>query len=130
MSKKTRDRIELYLSDKGARFDRGCHYDERGGEHPLDCFVHVGMVADSCLIYPKGEWDGMALCRYFPRQDGVEFYDTLYGQQDYSTPLRIHNVGSTPLRVRFQFYPPVWTVLPGEQTDILPYCAEGADPEA
>ena len=130
MSKKRRDRIELFLRDEGDRFDRGSYYDEAGEAHPLDCFVHAGMFTDSCLIYPRSEWDGMALCRYFPREDGVEFYDTLYGQQDYSTPLRIHNVGKEPLRVRFQFFPPVWTIPPGERKDILPYRADGADPEA
>ena len=121
------DRIELFLSDRGNRFVRGYWHGPEGERQELDCYVHLGMFTDSCLIYPAHEWDGMALCRYFPREYGVEFYDTLYKQQDYSTPLHIHNTGNDPLQVRFQFFDACWTIPPGENRVILPYCNKGAD---
>ena len=120
--------IELFLHDRGERFGRGIYHDPLGGCHRLECQIHMGMFTDSCLIQvAEGPGWGVCACRYFPREDGVEFYDTLYNEQDYSTPMRIHNTGKTPLRVRFQFYDPVWTVPPGGSRELFPYRAEGAD---
>jgi len=121
--------IELTLCSRGTRFVRGVYHDPRGGRHRLRCEVHVGMFTDSCLIQvAEGPGMGVCACRYFPREDGIEFYDTLYNQQDYSTPMRIHNGGKLPLKVRFQYYDPVWTIPPGGSRDLVPYRAEGADP--
>ena len=63
------------------------------------------------------------VCRYFPNAK-VEFYDTLYGQQDYSTPMLIHNTGKRDLVVGFQMYPYEWKIEPGTSKHIMPYQVE------
>ena len=119
------DLIELYLTDQEYNFAVGYYYDEEKKPHKLDCFIHVGMITDSCLI----RFEGGTVCRYFPGMDGVTFYNTLYKQQDYSRPILIHNVGRDALRVKFENFNAVWTLLPGQQKTIQPYCREGADNE-
>ena len=119
------DLIELYLTDEGYNFAAGYYYDREKNPHKLDCSIHAGMVTDSCLIRFE---DGI-VCRYFPSIFGVMFYNTIYKQQDYSRPILIHNVGRDALRIQFEGFPAAWTILPGQEKTIYPYCREGADEE-
>lgn len=119
------DLIELYLNNEEYNFAAGYYYDAEKKPHKLDCSIHAGMVTDSCLICFE---DGI-VCRYFPSASGVVFYNTIYKQQDYSRPILIHNVGRDALRIRFEGFPAVWTILPGQEKTIRPYCKEGADKE-
>ena len=120
--------IELFLSEDGMRFCKGIYHDADKKLHELQCITHLGMVTDSCLIYTVDDNNlDECMCRYFPESGGVEFYNTLYNQQDYSRRLLIHNTGLQPLKIRFESYDAVWTLLPGEQRMITPYCADGAD---
>lgn len=119
------DLIELYLNSEEYNFAAGYYYDTEKKPHKLDCSIHAGMVTDSCLIY----FDAGIVCRYFPSMYGVMFYNTIYKQQDYSRPILIHNVGREPICIRFEGFPAVWTILPGREKTIRPYCKEGADEE-
>lgn len=121
--------IEMYMSlEDNNYFGDGFYYDENKVPHALSEYVHVGMFQDSVLIH-LAEKEMVTACRYFPMGNYVEFYDTLYGQQDYSTPMLIHNTGKKELPIRFQMYPHVWTIKPGESKRIIPFNPEGADPE-
>lgn len=124
----TADLIELYLSlEDNDYFGKGFYYDANKQPHELREYVHVGMFQDSVLVgfVPEDELRGY-VCRYFPNEQ-VEFYSTLYGQQDYSTPMLIHNTGKDDLIVRFQMYPHAWTISPGESKYIKPFEPDGAD---
>jgi len=94
--------IELWLGTGDDMFDKGVHYDTAGVPHLLTCSIHLGTVRDSCLIDHQ-EYLSITVCRYFPRHQRIEFYDTIYGQQDYTTPMWIHNTSAEPLTVKFQF---------------------------
>lgn len=121
--------IELYLSTAdNYNFAKGFFIDNDGESFELIRNVHIGMFQDSVLLrFPENEkYHGFA-CRYFPELYGVTFYDTLYKQPDYSTPMRIHNTGSRDLEVKFEMFPHVWTIAPGESKRIIPYNSEGAD---
>ena len=122
----TADLIELYLNNEEYNFAAGYYYDAEKKPHKLDRSIHVGTVVDSCLIC----FDGGIVCRYFPSMYGVVFYNTIYKQQDYSRPILIHNVGQEPLRIQFEGFPAAWTILPGQEKTIRPYCEEGADEKA
>lgn len=116
----TGELIELYLSEEGNHFCKGTYWDREGTAHPLAASMHLGMVVDSCLI---GDAECMErfYCRYYvqgPRD--IEFYDTLYGQQEYVIPLLIHNCGTIPLEIRFEFGGPEGKVLPGSQLLLRP----------
>lgn len=120
--------IELYLCDEGDQFCAGFYYDAEKKPHKLECSVHVGTFTDSCLIQ-LAERPGVFVCRYFPHGRSVEFYNTLYRQQDYSRRLLIHNAAARPLRVEFERFSHVWTIMPGEAKMIMPFCSDGADKE-
>lgn len=106
--------IELYMSlEDDNYFGAGVYYDAEKKIYELREYVHLGMFQDSVLIH-LAEKEMVTACRYFPTGNYVEFYDTLYGQQDYSTPMLIHNTGKKELPIRFQMYPHVWTIKPGE----------------
>ena len=110
--------LELFLSDEGDRFCRGVWYDGEGLPHDLACLVHAGMFVDSCLITPEEEGYGeLILCRYFLREDGVEFYNSLYWQ-DPPMPLLLHNCGGAPLRVELEGWGEVCTIPPGGQETV------------
>lgn len=122
------DLIELYMTDVNVQFCNGFIYDEIKVPHQLTHDVHCGMFQDSVLIRKKDDLMGEYVCRYFPRGSTIEFYDTIYHQQDYSLPILIHNTGSIPLKIKFVGFRAVWTILPGESKRIQPFCADGADP--
>lgn len=124
----TSNLIELYLSDEGHRFCKGFYYDEDKQPHELVCWIHVGMFVDSCLIFlHRPQTLGTIVCRYYIRSDSVEFYDTLYQQQEYSIPILIHNQTPKPMRVRFEFFDAVWTIPPWDRKIITPYSYDGTD---
>lgn len=121
--------IELYLSlDDNFYFCKGFYYDPEKNAHELYTSVHVGFMVDSCLIgtYEGRQW-GNFVCRYFLGGEQIKFYDTLYHQQDYSTPMLIHNNGSGDMVVCFEGFPETWTIKPGKSRRIVPYSPEGAD---
>ncbi len=92
--------LELYLDDYGFHFFKGFYYDDEKQPHELDCSINLGLFEDTCLIY---QVDGKKdfLCRYLLRDDMMEFYDAIYGQQDHPCPILIHNTGEQDLRVFF-----------------------------
>ena len=120
--------IELYLCDSNSQFAAGFFYDENKHTHPLVAYYHSGMVVDSVLIDLK-DAPGKTVCRYFPRGIRITFYDTIYGQQDYSRRLLIHNTGEISLEIEFEHFEATWTIHPGESKMITPYCDDGADDE-
>ena len=120
------DLIELYLCDENWQFAAGFYYDSEKQPHPLVGSVHLGTFQDSVMVCLE-ENRGICTCRYFPMGTRIEFYNTLYGQQDYSRRILIHNTGETPLEIRFQHFRATWTILPGESKTITPFCADGAD---
>ena len=121
--------IELYLSmDERHCFAKGFYWDVDGEKHELGATVHVGMLVDSVLIgIEERALFGEFLCRYFLRSR-IEFYDTLYSQQDYSIPMLIHNTsGEKDLVVKFERYDKTWTIAPGGTKCIVPFTPLGAD---
>lgn len=121
--------IELYLSiEENYHFAKGFYCDGDGVAHELSTHIHVGMFVDTVLIGTKDVGvGGDYVCRYYYR-DTIEFYDTLYHQQDYSTPMLIHNTSNHyDLIVRFEGYDKQWTIAPGESKRIVPFSPVGAD---
>ena len=107
--------IELYLSEENDHFRKGTYWNERRAAHPLEVRHHLGMVVDSCLIREADGASGRFYGRYYLNASGkVEFYDTLYGQQDYSVPILIHNCGTIPLAICLEGRGTVGTVDPGK----------------
>lgn len=120
--------IELYLNDEDTRFCKGFYYDAEKKPHELSCYLHVGTFVDTCLIHlAEDEFMCDTACRYYLRSGSVEFYDTLYHQQDYSRRMLIHNTSQYPMRIKFEHFKAVWTIAPGSGMYITPYCADGAD---
>ena len=111
--------MELWLGSGDYLFDKGVHYDTDGVPHLLTCSIHLGTFQDSCLINYQ---DGLSItaCRYFPHDHRVEFYDTIYKQQDYTTPLWIHNTSKAPLTVEFQFGGVEHIIEPGGELLVHP----------
>lgn len=120
------DLIELYLCDENWQFATGFYYDSEKKPHPLVGDLHLGTFQDSVMVCLE-ESRGICTCRYFPMGSVIEFYDTLYRQQEYPYPFLIHNTGKTPLEIRFQRFKATWTILPGKAKTITPFCADGAD---
>lgn len=114
------DLIELYLSDEGNRFVKGFYYDTDKVPHDLEAFVHESLVVDSCLVHFSDDFITGIVCRYFIQPETVEFYDTLYHQQEYNTPILIHNCSDKPMKVEFPFSVDVWTIEPWGETKIVP----------
>ena len=111
--------IELYLCDQNYQFAAGYYYDADKQPHPLTDSVHLGTFHDSVLIFQSDNFAN-CVCRYYPLGSTVEFYDTIYQQQDYSRRILIHNTGSTPLTIRFQGFQASWIIQPGETEMITP----------
>lgn len=111
--------IELYLCDQNYQFAAGYYYDADKQPHQLKDSVHLGTFQDSVLISQSDNFSN-CVCRYFPLGRTVEFYDTIYQQQDYSRRLLIHNTGSTPLTIRFQGFQASWIIHAGESEMITP----------
>ena len=123
------DLIELYMSiEDDYLFGRGFYYDNVGTQHELEAAIHVGMFQDSVLICFKST-DPLSGCvgRYFPCDTGIEFYNTIFCQHEYSTTMLIHNTGKKDLTVHFPMHETPWTIKPGESQQIVPYRAK--DPE-
>jgi len=121
--------IELYLSTGSHdMFCTGYYYDADKNPHELVNHMHVGTFQDSCLIMQKDRI-GATVCRFFPFPDSIEFYDTIYHQQDYSRRMLIHNAGKTPIQVKFERFPAKWTIQPGDSKIIVPYSTDGVDQE-
>lgn len=121
--------IELYLSlDDNYYFCKGYYYDSEKKAHELYTNIHLGFIVDSCLIGTmEGIQWGTFVCRYLLGEDRIIFYDTLHHQQDYSTPMLIHNTGSGDMVICFDGYPEKWTIRPGESKRIAPYSPDGSD---
>ena len=118
------DLIELYMSyEDYYYFGKGIYYDSDKRSHELKTYVNSGWFQDSVLLFFGDSVETNCVCRYFPKAK-VEFYDTLYGQQDYSTPMLIHNTGKKELVVGFQMYPHEWKIEPRTSKYIIPYQAE------
>ena len=73
--------------------------------------VHIGLKEDDAL---QG-----VMCRYFPRREAIEFYDTLYERQNAAIPMVIHNTGKKDLKIGFQMYPYIWIISPGQKKVIM-----------
>ena len=115
------DLIELFLNDKRNHFCKGIYYDENKCPHELFDVVNVGMFVDSCLI--SLEDDGFysdIVCRYFIKSSDIEFYDTLYNQQDYSTKMKIHNTAEVPLTITFEWSDVSYEIPSGECIEFIP----------
>lgn len=112
--------IELYLSDKGNRFIRGFYYDFDQMQHELEAFIHVGLIVDSCLVHLSDDFVGGFVCRYYIQPESVEFYDTLYHQQEYLSALLIHNCSDKPMKVTFEFSSESWEIEPRGKSIIIP----------
>lgn len=121
--------IELYLSlDDNCNFCKGFYYDCNKEKHELFPYIHVGLVVDTALVGIKERIEECDfLCRYYIWPDKIEFYNTIYQQQDYSVPILVHNNGSQNLIVCFEFMNVTWTIKPGESKRIVPYRLDGAD---
>lgn len=111
--------LELWLGTGDYMFDKGVHYDTDGVPHLLTNSIHLGTVRDSCLISYQDSLSTTA-CRYFPHYQRVEFYDTIYGQQDYTVPMLVHNTSGASLTVEFQFGGVEQTIEPGGKLLIHP----------
>lgn len=107
--------IELWLMEENDHFCKGLYWDAGGTAHPLAVTRHLGMVVDSCLLFDDQEGPGRFYGRYYLESPGqVEFYDTLYGQQDYGVPMLIHNCGTIPLSICREGYGQAGVVDPGK----------------
>lgn len=115
--------IELYLTNEEERFAKGYYYDCDGQAHELFAYIHVGMVVDTCLIHFAADdvLNGI-VCRYYISLDEVEFYNTIYRQQDYSSPILIHNNSAEPMIIKFEWSFSRWEIPPwGEETVFPPH---------
>lgn len=110
--------IELYLCEQNYQFAAGFYYDANKQPHQLKDSVHLG-IQDSVLIFQSDNFSN-CVCRYFPFGSTVEFYDTIYQQQDYSQRILIHNTGTIPLTIHFQGFKDTWTIQPGASQMIMP----------
>jgi len=120
----TANLIELYLSSSDHDyFGRGFYYDEEKRPHELVKYVCGGMFQDSVQIGFKEE-DTLqgVVCRYFLGREVIEFYNTLYEQQNVTIPMVIHNTGKKDLEIGFQMYPYIWIISPGQKKVVV--CTE------
>ena len=111
--------LELWLGKGDHRFGKGVHYDTDGNPHVLQLSIHLGTIRDSFLICHEDN-PGIIVARYFSGYQGVEFYDTIYGQQDYTAPMLIHNTADYELSIRFQFAKVEHRIEPGGEHLIHP----------
>lgn len=106
--------LELWLGSGDHRFDKGVHYDAGGNPHILQLSLHLGTMCDSFLICHR-ENPHIIIARYFSGYQGIQFYDTLPRQQDYSTPILVHNTADYELSIRFQFSDTEHRIAPGTE---------------
>ena len=59
------------------------------------------------------------MCQYFPRREAIEFYNTLYEQQNVTIPMVIHNTGKKDLEIGFQMYPYIWIISQGQKKVVM-----------
>lgn len=111
--------IELWLGTGDYLFDKGIHYDADGAPHLLTNSIHLGNIQDSFLICHRDN-PSITVARYFSGFQGIEFYDTIYGQQDYSMPILVHNTADYELSIRFQFAKIEYRVESGREKLIQP----------
>lgn len=106
--------VELYLSDKKDRFEKGFYYDEKGEIHELECLVHLGMTVDSCVIRPKDD-SAPSVCRYFLNPYYVEFYNSHIERSRITNKMLIHNETDKPMEIKYddmtQTIPPHKSIL-------------------
>lgn len=120
--------IELWLDNSYEHFCKGIYYNKKKEPEDLTGDMHVGMFTDTYLIGVREQCDyGNYICRYYLGGNKIEFYDTIYHQQDYSERMIIHNTGTEPLQIEFEGYYATWTIHPGKSKSIIPFCADGAD---
>lgn len=102
--------IELYLSlEEEYHFARGFYYDKHKKPHELVADVHIGLFTDTVLMRPQEEVQySQYICRYYYNGSNVEFYSA-------SFPMLIHNVGFSPLEIKFEHRSQRWTIQPGER---------------
>lgn len=111
--------IELWLGTGDYLFDKGIHYDADGAPHLLTNSIHLGNIQDSFLICHRDN-PSITVARYFSGFQGIEFYDTIYGQQDYFMPILVHNTADYELSIRFQFAKIEYRVESGREKLIQP----------
>lgn len=101
--------VELYLSlEENYHFAKGFYYDKDKKPHELVYEVHLGMFTDTVLIGTREETRlSRYLCRYYYNDSNVEFYSAP------RIPMLIHNVGTSPLEIKFEHRPQRWTIQPG-----------------
>lgn len=114
--------IELYFSlSEPLIFCKGVYYDEKKRPHELTADKHLGLFMDTVLVrFSENAEFGEYLCRYYLQRPTIEFYDTLYHQQEYDIPLFIHNVGKEELQIEFEGDIRIWPIKPGESKMIFP----------
>ncbi len=119
--------IELYLSmDDNYHFGKGFYCDNNGKTYELTPYIHIGTFTDTVLIGIQEA--RKCMCRYYFQSDSIEFYNTIYHQQDYSKSMLIHNTSKNkPLLICFEGYDRQWTIAPGESKRIIPFNPIGAD---
>ena len=123
--------LELFLSmDETYHFAKGFYWNEEGKCRELVADINVGTFTDTILVgIPDESMWGNYVCRYYYGHT-IRFYDTLYNQQDYSTPMLIHNTSrDKDLVVEFEGYDRRWTIAPQEQKKIIPFTPIEADAE-
>ena len=122
--RKANNLLELWLGKGDHRFGKGVLYDADGTPHVLTLTVHLGAMRDSFLICHRDS-PSITVSRYFKGYRRIEFYDTIYGQQDYTTPMLVHNTADYPLTIKFQFSDVEYRIAPGGGLLIHP--PEGGD---
>lgn len=113
------DTIELYLNDEKNHFCKGIYYDTDKVPCELECIVHLGTFQDSCILCVGGNVM-QSVCRYFPRLDSIQFYNSFPQQDPYRQPIVIHNTGKTSLHVTFQGNNRKWTIRSQNTETIFP----------
>ncbi len=113
--------IELFINDEMNRFCKGFYYDENKEPHMLDCFTNYEMNETCGHVHI---WENNRIsetvCRFYIHEKGIEFYDTLYHQQDYSKKMLIHNTADNPITISFQFSDVSYVIAPGGSIEFMP----------
>lgn len=117
--RKATNLVELWFGKGVYKFDKGVHYDRSGDPHILTIYAHLGTFEDSFLISYRDDLS-VTVARYFRGFSRIEFYDTLYGQQEYDLPMLIHNTSEVPLTIEFDFCNDEYVIAPGSEQLINP----------
>lgn len=118
--------VELYLSlEENYHFAKGFYYDDDKKPHELEYEIHLGMFTDTVLIGTHEDTQlTRYLCRYYYNNSNVEFYSAP------RIPMLIHNVGTSPLEIKFEHRPQRWTIQPGKSKQIMYYGKGGAESDS